>query len=190
MDKSETKVVYEYDDNKIYQGQKILDWTDRSPISGAWQIPAGCTEITPPEDKDGFDIIWNGTSWEYQEKAAEPEDPTMEMTDTEPNADVQLQLNANAAKQQLQQKAVNAMMIQLAGGDTSQIQAEYQNALETMSDDVAAQIPDVFPAWAVNRQYKKDAKLNYNNVLYKVLQTHTSDLAHVPDTSSELYTPV
>lgn len=190
MNKEETKVVYAYDDKGVYQGQKILDWTDRSPISGAWQIPAGCTEAAPPEDKEGFDIIWNGTSWKYQEKAAEPEDPTMEMTDTEPNADVQLQLNANAAKQQLQQKAVNAMMIQLAGGDTSQIQAEYQNALETMSDDVAAQIPDVFPAWAVNRQYKKDAKLNYNNVLYKVLQTHTSDLAHVPDTSSELYTPV
>ena len=190
MDKQETKVVYAYDDKGVYQGQKILDLTDRSPISGVWQIPAGCTETAPPEDKDGFDIIWNGTSWEYQEKTAEPETPAMEMTDTEPNAEVQLQLNANAAKQQLQQKAVNAMIIQLAGGDTSQIQAEYQNALETMSDDVAAQIPDVFPAWAVNRQYKKDTKLNYNNVLYKVLQTHTSDLAHVPDTSSELYTPV
>lgn len=190
MDKSETKLVYTYDDDGKYTGIKTLDYTDRSPISGTWQIPAGCTEITPPEPSDGMELVWNGEEWKQQPKPEELERPAMEMTDAEPNEDAQLQMNANAAKLRLQQTAVNAMMIQLAGGDTSQIQADYQTALETMSDDVASRIPDVFPAWAVNQQYKKDAKLNYNNVLYKVLQAHTSDLMHVPDTSSELYMPV
>lgn len=82
MDKEETKLVYTYDDDGKYTGTKTLDYTDRSPISGAWQIPAGCTEMEPPNDKDGFDIIWNGTSWMYQEKEAEPEEPAP----TEPTA--------------------------------------------------------------------------------------------------------
>lgn len=67
MDKEETKLVYTYDDAGKYTGTKTLDYTDRSPISGAWQIPAGCTETAPYiEPKDGYDIIWNGTAWEYK----------------------------------------------------------------------------------------------------------------------------
>ena len=60
MDKSETKLVYTYGDDGKYTGTKTLDYTDRSPSSGAWQIPAGCTETAPYiEPKDSYDIIWN-----------------------------------------------------------------------------------------------------------------------------------
>lgn len=45
-----------------------------------WLLPADCTLIEPPEAKEGFDIIFNGESWEYKEqekpKAAEPYVPT------------------------------------------------------------------------------------------------------------------
>lgn len=36
--------------------------------------PANTTPVEPPEEKEGFNRIWNGTEWEYKkiEKPAEP----------------------------------------------------------------------------------------------------------------------
>lgn len=187
MDKSETKVVYAYDDNGIYQGQKILDWTDRSPISGVWQIPAGCVEVAPPEDKDGFDTVWNGDSWTYQEKPAGTEEPEP----TEPTADEKLQMAAAGEKANLQTMAINAMMMTLAGNDISDARQEYQTSLMSISDDVALKIPDVFPAWSGDSvEYNKDTKLTYNGVLYKVLQDHTSQESWTPDAAPSLFAKV
>ena len=79
-----TKTVYVYAalDGK-YIGVRTLDDTDRSPISGAWQIPAYMTEVKPPAAKEGYDIYWRGGTWEqveYPKPAPEPEPPT----ETEP----------------------------------------------------------------------------------------------------------
>lgn len=76
----ETKNVYRYDDKNYFEHKVILDDTDRSPISGAWQIPAYCTEVEPPAEKEGFKIKWNGSAWEYEEEEKEPEPskPTFE----------------------------------------------------------------------------------------------------------------
>ena len=43
-----TKTVYAYAEGGKYLGERTLDDTDRSPISGAWQIPAYMTEAQPP----------------------------------------------------------------------------------------------------------------------------------------------
>lgn len=188
MDKQETKVVYAYDDKGAYQSQKMLDWTDRSPISGAWQIPAGCTEVVPLENKDGFDIIWNGTSWEYQEKTAEPEEPE---PPTEPTEDEKLQMAAASAKANLQTMAINAMMMTLAGNDISDARQKYETNLMSISDDVALKMPDVFTTWSGDSvEYKKDTKLTYNDVLYKVLQDHTSQASWTPDAAPSLFAKV
>ena len=32
-----------------------------------WLIPAGCVEIEPPAEKEGFIQRWNGDAWEYAE---------------------------------------------------------------------------------------------------------------------------
>ena len=36
-------------------------------------MPADSTDIVPPESKDGYDIVFNGTDWEYKEIEKEPE---------------------------------------------------------------------------------------------------------------------
>lgn len=75
----ETKIVYIYDENYKYIGKKILDHTDKDPF-GNWNIPGNCTEVVPPANKEGFDIYWTGTEWEYREipePAPDPE-PTLE----------------------------------------------------------------------------------------------------------------
>lgn len=74
-----TKTVYAYATDGKYDGERTLDDTDRSPISGVWQIPGNMTEVQPPAAKEGYDIYWRGGKWEQVERpkpAPEPEPPT------------------------------------------------------------------------------------------------------------------
>lgn len=187
MDKEETKLVYTYDDDGKYTGIKTLDYTDRSPISGAWQIPAGCTEIAPSEPAQGRELVWNGENWEQQPKPEEPAPPEP----TEPTADKKLQMEANSTRANLQTMAINAVMMTLAGDDLTDAKREYQTSLMSISDDVALKIPDVFPTWNGDGvEYKKDTKLTYNGALYKVLQDHTSQAGWTPDAAPSLFAKV
>lgn len=74
----DTKLVYAF--NLLtgeYEGHKTLDKTDRSPISGSWQIPCNMVEVIPPVIPEGHKCIWNGTQWILKEveKPKEPEIP-------------------------------------------------------------------------------------------------------------------
>lgn len=79
-----TKTVYAYAalDGK-YDGERTLDDTDCSPISGAWQIPAYMTETKPPAAKEGYDLYWRGGKWTQVEKP-KPEPTPAPPEDTEP----------------------------------------------------------------------------------------------------------
>ena len=85
-----TKTVYAYAADGKYIGERTLDDTDRSPISGAWQIPGNMTETQPPAAKEGYDLYYKGGKWEQVERptpAPEPEPPTE--TDEPQEMDVQ-----------------------------------------------------------------------------------------------------
>lgn len=41
-----------------------------------WLLPAHCTFAEPLPEKDGFDRVWNGTAWEYQEISPVQPEPT------------------------------------------------------------------------------------------------------------------
>lgn len=72
-------ICYRYDQEKktFQQFEEMLKDPLESKLQGKdiWLLPADCTLIEPPEAKEGFDIIFNGESWEYkeQEKEKEPE---------------------------------------------------------------------------------------------------------------------
>lgn len=73
---TETKLVYAF--NLLtgeYEGPKTLDNTDRSPISGAWQIPCNMVELAPPEIPEDYKCLWDGSQWILKEveKPKEPE---------------------------------------------------------------------------------------------------------------------
>lgn len=70
----ETKIVYQYDENKYFETALTLDDTDRSP-SGVWQVPAHCVEVAPPAQKEGFKIKWDSSEWQYEAEEKEPEPP-------------------------------------------------------------------------------------------------------------------
>ena len=188
MDKSsETKLVYTYGDDGKYTGTKTLDYTDRSPISGSWQIPAGCTEMEPPEVAEGMELVWDGEEWKQQPRPEEPE-PT---ETAEPTEEEKLQIEASTTRANLQTMAVNSMMRMLAGNDITDDKYEYQTQLMCISDAVALKMPDVFPEWSdASVFYRKDMKLTYNGELYKVLQDHTSQASWTPAASPSLFAKV
>lgn len=72
-------ICYRYDQEKktFQQSEEMHKDPLESKLQGkdVWLLPADCTLIEPPEAKEGFDIIFNGESWEYkeQEKEKEPE---------------------------------------------------------------------------------------------------------------------
>ena len=44
-----------------------------------WLLPADCTFMKPPAEKEGFKIKWNGEAWGYEEiPVQEPPEPTAE----------------------------------------------------------------------------------------------------------------
>lgn len=109
----------------------------------------------------------------------------------EPTQAEKNQAQANTAKAELRSLAEKAMMAQLAGGDIAAQQAAYQSNIATLSDDVALLIPEVYPVWSGNGvEYKKDMRVTYNSVLYKVLQDHTSQETWTPTDAPSLFVKV
>ena len=70
-------ICYRYDQEKktFQQSEEMLKDPLESELQGKdiWLLPADCTLIEPPEEKEGFDIVWNGEAWEYKEQEKEPE---------------------------------------------------------------------------------------------------------------------
>ena len=78
-----TKTVYAYAEGGKYIGERVLDDTDRSPISGVWQIPGNMTENVPPAAKEGYDLYWRSGKW-IQIERPKPEPTPAPPADTEP----------------------------------------------------------------------------------------------------------
>ena len=84
-----TKTVYAYAEGGKYIGERVLDDTDRSPISGAWQIPAYMTEVQPPAAKEDCDLYHKGGKWEQVEQPKPEPEPSPPVTDEPQEMDVQ-----------------------------------------------------------------------------------------------------
>ena len=62
-----TKKVCQLDEQGIYVGQTDADLSPEETDNGIYLMPAGCVDVTPPEDKKGFVAKWTGGVWEYVE---------------------------------------------------------------------------------------------------------------------------
>lgn len=109
----------------------------------------------------------------------------------EPSHEEEVQEKAAQAKSNLRMQAVNAMMMNLAGNDIATAKEDYQAELVSIEDEVALVIPEVFPVWSGNGvEYKKDERVTYNGVLYKVITAHTSQETWTPTDAPSLFVKV
>ena len=107
-----------------------------------------------------------------------------------PTEDIYKQ-NAVDKKAELKETAVMAMMLTLSGSDISQAKNQYTEKLNSITDNEAVYIPEVFPVWSPNSiSYKKGQRIFYNNVLYKVLTEHTSQETWTPENAPSLFVKV
>lgn len=108
------KIVYAFNLlTKEYAGPKVLDKTDKSPISGAWQIPCNMVEVIPPVIPEDHKCIWDGTQWILKEveKPKEPEIPEIsqvpESTTQTPSLDERIAVLEDAVNTLMEGVATN-----------------------------------------------------------------------------------
>lgn len=67
----------------------------------------------------------------------------------------------------------------------------YRNAIllasESLSDEVASTVPDLFDGWQTDTAYDVGDRRKYNGTLYKCLTAHISQSTWTPDVSPSLW---
>lgn len=67
---------------------------------------------------------------------------------------------------------------------------DFQAQVQTLPDEQALLVPSVFPLWQVEVAYEVDFKVRHKDILYKVLQAHTSQADWTPDVAVSLFAKV
>lgn len=116
-----TKTVYAYAADGKYLGARTLDDTDRSPLSGAWQIPGNMTEVKPPSTvKEGYDLYYRSSKWEQIARPKPPLNPQPQ-EETEPQEpyidEERLALYEALAAQESRLVAQDTRIAKLKGGE-------------------------------------------------------------------------
>ena len=65
-----------------------------------------------------------------------------------------------------------------------------EKASISLTDEDALQAVELFPQWVVGHAYAVDERLQYNGVLYRVVQAHTSQADWTPDITPALFVVV
>ena len=61
---------------------------------------------------------------------------------------------------------------------------------KSVDDETALDHIEAFPKWEVNKAYVKDDRVRYENILYKVLQNHTSQSDWTPNVAVSLFVKI
>lgn len=70
------------------------------------------------------------------------------------------------------------------------LRAFLEQMSENATDEQALDNILAFPKWTVGKEYTKDERVRYEDVLYKVLQNHTSQSDWTPDVAVSLFVKV
>lgn len=70
------------------------------------------------------------------------------------------------------------------------LRAVIEQSVANLDDETALKGATLFPAWGSGKDYAVGERVKHNNVLYKVLQAHTSQDDWMPDISPSLFAQV
>lgn len=62
--------------------------------------------------------------------------------------------------------------------------------IDSLDDEAAVDVFDLFPVWVIGKSYAVDDRIQYNDLLYKCLQAHTSQVGWEPDVAVSLWVRV
>ena len=65
-----------------------------------------------------------------------------------------------------------------------------EKAAMSLSDEDAIEAVQLFPNWSSEAAYLVDDKVNYNNILYRCLQSHAAQEAWTPEAAPSLWAKV
>ena len=74
--------------------------------------------------------------------------------------------------------------------DARHLRSVIEQLSVNLDDEQAVEAVELFPAWKADTVYTAGGRVRYNDVLYKVLQGHTSQADWTPDTAMSLFTRV
>ena len=72
-------------------------------------------------------------------------------------------------------------------GKAKQLRALIESLAITLDDTTALTGVELFPAWATDTAYAVGNRVQYNGVLYKCVQAHTSQADWMPDATPALW---
>ena len=71
-----------------------------------------------------------------------------------------------------------------------QLRQLIESLAETLDDESALQTPELYQNWHENISYEVGARVRYEGILYKCLQSHTSQSDWIPINASSLWAQV
>ena len=99
-----------------------------------WLLPAHATFVEPLQVKDGFDIIWNGSAWEYREIPQPEPEPA-------PTKEEQEQERARAYATEIDPLHARKARKTILGEWTEEYEAEYVAKVKKLSEEIAERYP-------------------------------------------------
>jgi hypothetical protein len=78
----------------------------------------------------------------------------------------------------------------VAGNLAGQIATRDLIKANSLSSAEISQLTSIYPSFVVGKAYMVDDILQYNNILYKVVQAHASQADWLPNSTLALFTPV
>lgn len=70
------------------------------------------------------------------------------------------------------------------------LRKQIESLAENLDDEAALETPELFQSWQVDKTYEAGARVRYEEVLYKCLQSHTSQSTWTPVAAPSLWTKV
>ena len=74
--------------------------------------------------------------------------------------------------------------------DARHLRSVIEQLSVNLDDEQALETVELFPIWKADTVYTAGDRVRYNDVLYKVLQGHTSQASWAPDVAVSLFTRV
>ena len=74
--------------------------------------------------------------------------------------------------------------------EARELRAQFVKLREMATDEMSLQVPNLYPMWKEDVEYAVGERVLHDDILYKVLQTHTSQAGWAPNAAASLFAKI